>query len=135
MKSSWPEPTEVARLRRSLGMTQQGLAEVARVPQPIISRIENGSIQSPSYEVIKRLFEALSAAQGRIEARPGGISDEVQIIRAADLMNKRVVSVQPFASIKDAWEIMSRNGFSQLPVISESGRILGGISESVIASI
>lgn len=49
---------EVARARRQSGMTQQGLARLAKTRQANISRLERG-IQNPSVEFLERVAHCL----------------------------------------------------------------------------
>ncbi len=49
---------EVARARRSAGMTQQTLARLAKTRQANISRLERG-IQNPSVEFLERVAKSL----------------------------------------------------------------------------
>ena len=128
--SRWPDIGLIVRIRRELGVTQQKLSKLSGVPQPIISRIERGIIKSPSYETVRRIFEALESSQSQTSGKRDGALPNRQLpLLASDLMNRNLVSVRPTFRVKDAWSIMREAGFSQLPVIDEKGRILGGISE------
>ncbi len=49
---------EVARARRSSGMTQQTLARLAKTRQANVSRLERG-IQNPSVEFLERVAKSL----------------------------------------------------------------------------
>ena len=130
-QQEWPDVGLIRKKRRELGITQQELARVSGVPQPVVSRIENGSISEPSYHVVQKIFEALH----EIEAQSGGKRGTVDSLPvASDLMNKHVVSVKPTDRVEDAWAIMKKNGFSQLPVTDERGRVYGGIAESSLPS-
>lgn len=48
---------------------------------------------------------------------------------AKDIMTSKVVSVSPEASLLEASELMTKGEYNGLPVVSESGRILGIITE------
>lgn len=130
----WPDIALISKMRKDLDITQQQLAKLSGVPQPVISRIEDGGIPNPSYSAVRKLFEALSdyKARNRNRNRTGTISQQQPV--ASDLMNKKVVSAMPSSRVKDAWAIMKDRGFSQLPVIDERGRIVGGLSENSLPS-
>ena len=128
----WPDIALISKRRKELDITQQRLAKLSGVPQPVISRIEDGGIPNPSYSAVRKLFEALSDYEGRNRNRTGIIIQQQPV--ASDLMNKKVVSAKPSSRVKDAWAIMKDRGFSQLPVIDERGRIVGGLSENSLPS-
>jgi predicted transcriptional regulator len=126
MSTNWPDLLAIRTKRKELGITQQQLGKLASVPQSIISRIEEGRISDPSYNTVKRVFEALShSEQSRFDNRT-----EKNVPVAADLMNRQVISVKPSDQIVKAWNIMKKSNFSQLPVIDDRGRVAGGIKES-----
>lgn len=51
------------------------------------------------------------------------------ITTAKDIMTLKVVSVSPEASLLEASELMTKGEYNGLPVVSESGRVLGIITE------
>jgi transcriptional regulator with XRE-family HTH domain len=51
----------VRELRKEQGLSQRGLAEHAGIDFTYLSKIENGRIEPPSEEVIRRVAEALDA--------------------------------------------------------------------------
>lgn len=48
------------RLRRQEGMTQQVLARQAKMTQPYLAMLENGSFRNPTLDVLRRLAKALN---------------------------------------------------------------------------
>jgi CBS-domain-containing membrane protein len=51
-------------------------------------------------------------------------------MRVKDVMTKKVISVSPKASVADALDIMTRSRLSGLPVIDETGSLVGIVSEA-----
>ncbi|MFC7203531.1 CBS domain-containing protein [Haloferax namakaokahaiae] len=115
-----PTPQDLRERRKSLELTQSALADMAGVSQPLIARIEGGDVD-PRLSTLRRIVEALDEAEGRI-------------VRAADIMHTKVVSVQPDDSVLNARDMMLEAGFSQLPVIQD-GRPLGIISNADIRHV
>jgi CBS domain-containing protein len=60
--------------------------------------------------------------------RTEGAVQEIPM-RVSDVMTKNVVSVSPQTTVADALDIMVRSHLSGVPVIDESGRLVGMISE------
>jgi len=53
-------------------------------------------------------------------------------VKVADVMTTDVVTVRPETSLKDVARILSARGISGLPVVDDTGRVLGVISEADI---
>ena len=100
-----PTPADLRERRNELGLTQSDLAERADVSQPLIARIEGGDVD-PRLSTLRRIVNALEEAEGGI-------------LRAEDLMNSPVASVEPDDSVRAAQELMNERGFSQVPVIRD----------------
>lgn len=108
---------ELKKRRTQLGVTQSQLAERAGVSQPLIARIESGSVD-PKLSTFRRVLEALDELEReRVEAR--------------EFMHREVISVSPGDPVKRAVELMREHGFSQLPVIRD-GVPVGSVTESEI---
>jgi predicted transcriptional regulator len=122
MKSWWPEVAMIRHLRKKSSMTQKELAQLSGVPQSVISRIEDRKIHEPSYRVVSKIFVALESTPKTNEST----------ISASDVMNRKIVSVQPDDKVSKAWFLMKENDYSQLPVIDERSRIKGGITIQAI---
>src|SRR4051794_13990966 len=50
-------------------------------------------------------------------------------MRAVDLMTPRVVTIDPEATVAEAAELMLRTGVSGLPVIDDTGALVGMLTE------
>lgn len=62
-------PEEQMRLRKerkAAGLTQAELAELAKVPQGSISRMERGDILAPTFDTLDRLARALQLCGRRV---------------------------------------------------------------------
>ena len=114
-----PSLDEIPKRRKSLGLTQARLAELAGVSQSIIAKIESGTVD-PSYSIVKRLVETLEK-QSMGTATP----------RVGEIMSKPVISVSKTQLVRDAVDLMKRRGYSQLPVF-DGTRGVGSISEKTI---
>ncbi len=111
------EIEEIRRRRKRLDLTQRELAELVGVSQPLIARIESGSID-PKLSLVKRIFEVLDELEGRK-------------MLAKDVMNSPVIYVGLKTPIRDVVRLMTEHGISQLPVI-EGGKVIGSVTEGSI---
>jgi CBS domain-containing protein len=50
-------------------------------------------------------------------------------MKAGDVMTRRIISVAPDASIREAARLMLKKGISGLPVVDEAGRLVGIITD------
>ena len=112
------ELSEIKKIRKTLGLTQTDLAKRANVSQSIIAKIESGKID-PTFTKTKRIFEALDDLENKEE------------IKAEELMNKKIVSLDPNDNVKDSINKMKKFGISQMPVI-DNEKIVGLVSESTL---
>lgn len=112
------ELEEIKKIRKSLGLTQTDLAKRASVSQSIIAKIESRNID-PTYSKTKKIFEALSFFENKQE------------LKAADIMNKKIINVKPSENIKDAINKMKKHSISQMPVADEH-KTIGLISERIL---
>ena len=117
MNMDLPTPADLRERRTSLELTQSELADRADVSQPLIARIEGGDVD-PRLSTLRRIVNALDEA-------------ESAVIHAGDLMHEGVVSVAPDDSIREAIDVMVKEGYSQLPVVRD-GRPQGIISNTDI---
>jgi predicted transcriptional regulator len=113
-----PTRADLRERRNELDLTQSELAEKADVSQPLIARIEGGDVD-PRLSTLRRIVTALQEAEGGL-------------LHAEDLMNAPIVSVRPDDSVREATELMSEKGYSQVPVIRD-GTPQGLISMSDIS--
>ena len=100
-----PTPSDLRERRTELELTQSELADRADVSQPLIARIEGGDVD-PRLSTLRRIVNALGEAEGGI-------------LRASDLMNDRVVSVEPDDSVHETMAVMDEHGYSQVPVLRD----------------
>jgi predicted transcriptional regulator len=121
-----PDIGQIKQKRIELGITQKELANLSGVGQPIISRIEDRKIAEPSYSSIQRIFQAFND----IESGRANKSSKMRSVIASDIMNNKVISIAPSAIVQDAWALMKKYSFSQLPVIDQFGTMIGRISEA-----
>jgi predicted transcriptional regulator len=112
-----PTPEELRSRRETLGMKQTELAKRAGISQSMVARIEAGNVD-PRVSTLNKIITVLN-------------SSEPRKIRALQIMQTPVLSVQPEDPISRAVDIIEKNNISQLPVI-ERGVPVGCISESVI---
>lgn len=113
-----PKLSEIKQRRKNAGITQSELAFKARVSQSLVAKIEANKIE-PSYSAVQKLFEVLDY----IETKQG--------LRAKDIMNVKVITVEKGSLICEAIKIMKKFELSQIPVTSD-GLIIGSISEKSI---
>ncbi len=57
------------------------------------------------------------------------------MLTAADIMNKELITVRPESTIKEAIELLIREEISGLPVIDESGQMIGVITEFALLAM
>jgi predicted transcriptional regulator len=100
-----PTPEDLRERRNELELTQSELADHADVSQPLIARIEGGDVD-PRLSTLRRIVSALDEAEGGI-------------LRAKDVMNSPVVSVEPDDSVHESKELMDEKGYSQVPVVRD----------------
>jgi predicted transcriptional regulator len=110
-----PTPADLRERRTNLELTQSELADHADVSQPLIARIEGGDVD-PRLSTLRRIVTALDEA-------------ESAVMHAEDLMHEGVVTVAPDDSVREAIDVMVKEGYSQLPVVRD-GRPQGIIANS-----
>jgi len=113
-----PSLKEIGRKRRSLGLNQKKLAQLAGVSQSLIAKIESGGI-NPSYEKAKAIFDLLERMEWKRD------------VKASEVMSRRIVGVSKGDPVSKATSLMSKTGFSQLPVF-DGQRVVGSVTEKVI---
>jgi predicted transcriptional regulator len=112
------ELNEIKQVRKKLGLTQTELAKHANVSQSLIAKIESGRID-PTYSKTKRIFDTLNELSKKHE------------LNAEEIMQKRIISVEPNEAIKEAINKMKKYEISQMPVIKEH-KCVGVVSEGGI---
>jgi len=115
-----PDIDEIKRRRKQMNLTQSELANIAKVSQSLIAKVESGKI-IPTYDKAKRIFDSLEKL---------GMDSALKV---SDVMIGKIESVKGNDFIKKAISLMERKGISQIPVI-EHGHCIGAISERTILS-
>jgi predicted transcriptional regulator len=115
-----PTPADLRERRTDLELTQSELADRASVSQPLIARIEGGDVD-PRLSTLRRIVSALDEA-------------ESAVMHADDIMHEGVITVAPDNSVREAIDLMVKEGYSQLPVVRD-GRPQGIISNSDIRQL
>ncbi|MCL4373898.1 MAG: CBS domain-containing protein [Candidatus Marsarchaeota archaeon] len=112
---------EIRAARQKHNIKSYALARASEISPSAMSKLEKGMLK-PSYELVYKVLDALDkliAAQGTSAT----ISSK---------MTKSVMSVSPIDTISKARETMKKNDISQLPVVDNSGRIVGIVTEKSI---
>ena len=119
---SVPTGKDLLQLRLEKGLSQAGLAKLAGqgFSQPLIARIENGDVNPPLSKV-RRLLEVLY--NDALENTPS----------ARSLAVSPVITASETDTVSAVIEIMGGKGVSQLPVVDARGRVVGSVSEKVLA--
>lgn len=112
-----PLPAELRALRKKLGLTQAQVAHAAGVSQPLVARIENGSVD-PRYSTLRSVVEVLNKAE-----RKGVLLREV--------MTTPVTGVRASDTVAISIRVMREQGISQLPVLHK-GVPVGSLSDRTI---
>ncbi|MHB8587089.1 MAG: CBS domain-containing protein [Thermoplasmatota archaeon] len=114
MPLSVPSSAELRSLRTGLGLTQAELARKAGVSQPLIARIEKGTVD-PRLSTLRAVVDALNSTErGRVRLR--------------EIMTAPVATVRATDTVSDAAQLMRERGYSQLPVVHK-GVPVGSLSE------
>jgi len=114
----FPDINSIKHKRIELNITQKTLALESNLSQSLIAKLESRKI-SPSYEIVKRIFETFERLEHKKEDLCIG------------LLGKKLISVKSTEKVNQAAEIMKKHAISQLPVF-DSNRLVGTISESSI---
>ena len=112
------ELNEIKHVRKKFGLTQTELAHKASVSQSLIAKIESGRID-PTYSKTKKIFDVLQ-----------NLTQEKEV-KAEEVMNSKVISLDPEDNIRDAIKKIKHYGISQLPVINDH-KVIGTISEATL---
>ena len=104
--------------RKSLGLTQASLAERSGLTQSVIAKVETGSVD-PRASTLRKMVGALNR-----EEQPG------QAHTVGDIMISEVTTLLRTDTVQSAIDKMVLGGISQLPVLSETGSVVGLVSES-----
>lgn len=112
------EITEIKQIRKKIGLTQGELAKRADVSQSLIAKIESGRLD-PTYSKAKKIMETLSSLT------------KEKSLKAEEIMNKKIIFVNPNEDIKEVIKKIKKYDISQLPVV-EHNKCVGLVSESIL---
>ncbi len=112
------EPSQIASLRKRVGISQSELARRSGVSQSLIAKIEAGLLD-PSYSKFKAISRALEK------------SNAYSSPCAVDMMCRELIRADASDSVTQAIEHMNRHGVSQLPVFAGE-ELVGTVSESSV---
>lgn len=112
-----PQTEELKRWRLALGLTQAEVARRAGVSQPLIARIERGSVD-PRLSTLRAIVRAMATA-------------ERGSVRLKDVMTSPVVTVKATDPVSKGVEAMRAHGFSQMPVVHKAVPV-GSLNERLI---
>jgi predicted transcriptional regulator len=116
-----PLLSEIKPLRKKLNLSQKELADKMKLTQSTISRIESGVVDPP-YSKVKNIFEYLGSER---------IARKRSKKQAKDIMTRKIISIKPTSSIKDAVKLMNKYGYSQLPLLEKNNNF-GSITSKKI---
>ncbi|MCI4363583.1 MAG: CBS domain-containing protein [Thermoplasmata archaeon] len=111
---------ELRKRRLSLGISLGELARAVGRSDATVSRIERGRIR-PSYDLVQKIVAFLDEREG----------EHTPPLTASEVRSGPLVTVGPTLYLTEAFRLMERGGFSQLPVLEE-GRVVGSLSESAL---
>lgn len=114
----FPDISAIKHKRIELNLTQKQLSTEANLSQSLIAKLEAKKL-SPSYEVVKRIFETFEKLEHKKEDL------------CVKLLSKHLISIKSGEKIQKAADMMKKHAISQLPVI-DNNRLTGTISESSI---
>ncbi|MHA2269499.1 MAG: CBS domain-containing protein [Promethearchaeota archaeon] len=120
----FPPLSEIKPLRKNLNISQKDLADEMKLTQSTISRIESGTVDPP-YSKVKNIFEYLEGER---------IARKKSKKQAKDIMTRKIISIKPTSSIRDAVELMNEHGYSQLPLLEKNDNF-GSITSKKIQKI
>lgn len=116
-----PDLMELRRMRKIIGLTQADLAQRVGISQSMIAKIENG-VLNPSYNVVRRIYQILNSIEHKSQTK------------AYEIMSP-VIFVETDDTIRQVFELMKKNGISQVPVFSKSGKNVGSVTEETLLDI
>jgi predicted transcriptional regulator len=110
----------IKKRRKLLELNQKQLAVLAGVSQSFIAKLESEKITHPSYNNMKKIFDALDREEGKITKK------------AKDIHNTTIDFANTSDTITKVAQIMNKHGYSQLPIHDERNEIVGSLSEEAI---
>ncbi len=117
----FPSLAEVRKRRRLLNLSQKEHARLAGVSQSMVAKIEKER-QNPSYEVVRRLFQALERQEHAAEKK------------VVDICTREVKYVEKHEPVSKVISLMEKYKISQLPVF-DRGYPVGSISDKTFTAL
>ena len=125
-----PELEKIRKKRNALGLSQEKLAKALDLGRVVINRIENRNRNentkkySPSYDVVKSIFDYLEIQEGEQMKRHK---------QAGEICVSPLVTVSSEETIANAKKKMGADGeITQLPVMNDKGECIGLITSNSI---
>ena len=103
-------------MRIKFRITQQKFAKLANVSQSLVAKIESGLID-PSYSNVLKIEQAINDMANTKEPC------------AEEIMNHKIVFVEPIEPVKEIIKIMKKSGISQV-LVEENNKVIGLVTES-----
>lgn len=104
--------------RKSLGLTQSALAERSGLTQSVIAKVET-EVVDPRVSTLRKMVGALSREEEPNQAHTVG-----------DIMVSDLTTLGRHDTVQSAIDKMVVGGISHLPVLGESGGVVGVVSEA-----
>lgn len=117
----FPKLEQLKQMRERLGWSQSELAQKVGISQSAIPKYENDK-QIPSYEIAVKIFEILIKEEDKMDTD------------VTEIMNTRIVKVNPNTTFRETKELMKSNSISQIPVV-RNNTIIGTITEPMILDL
>lgn len=124
--------------RQPLDITETALTSSPRIVALVLAPPEAATRYLQTVAALARLFRdpavveriASAASAEEILAMPELGRTSIQPdLRVRDVMSHRTEAVAPGATVREAVEIMLKRGLKALPVVSDTGQVLGILSE------
>ncbi|GAB4312565.1 MAG: CBS domain-containing protein [Promethearchaeota archaeon] len=118
-----PSGEDLRRLRLEKGLTQAQLAKSIGVSQSFIARVEKGTVD-PSLSKVRAILEVLD------EGTPSTLMQA-----AIDAATPSVIRAKLGTTVREAIDVMSANGISQVPVLDDHGQVVGAVTEKKLVAV
>jgi len=110
-------------MRLKAGLTQAELAKMAGVSQSLIARIESGSVD-PRLSTLKKIIGVLTST-----AMAEHAISEILKMKNKEFELPKLVFVKPKDKVEKAIHLMKKFDISQLPVLDDTLKPVGSITE------
>jgi len=118
-----PTPKDIKKMRLKAGLTQAELAKMAGVSQSLIARIESGSVD-PRLSTLKKIIGVLTST-----AMAEHTISEILKMKNKEFELPKLVFVKPKDKVEKAIHLMKKFDISQLPVLDDTLKPVGSITE------